>query len=95
MVPGWDTFCRRANARRRVRTAGFEHSQVMEIASQITDRVGPRLNNSPGIRAAQAHTFADLKSSGRDQPVGRIGRLGRGWELTGLKTEQLVPASAR
>ena len=34
----------------RIRTEGFEHSQVMEIASQITDRVGPRLTDSPGIQ---------------------------------------------
>lgn len=36
----------------RIRTEDFERSQVMEIASQITDRVGPRLTDSPGIRAA-------------------------------------------
>jgi hypothetical protein len=48
----------------RIRTEGFEHSQLMEIASQITDRVGPRLTGSPGIRAAQARALADLKSWG-------------------------------
>lgn len=76
----------------RIRTEGFEHSQVMEIASQITDRVGPRLTDSPGIRAAQARALADLKSCGVTSRLEEWGGFGRGWELTGLTAEQLAPA---
>ena len=76
----------------RIRTEGFQHSQVMEIASQITDRVGPRLTGSPGIRAAQARALADLKSWGVTGQLEEWGGFGRGWELTGLTAEQLVPA---
>ena len=76
----------------RIRAEGFEHSQVMEIASQITDSVGPRLTDSPGIRAAQARALADLKSWGVTGQLEEWGGFGRGWELTGLTAEQLVPA---
>lgn len=76
----------------RIRAEGFEHSQVMEIASQITERVGPRLTNSPGIRAAQARALADLKSWGVTGRLEEWSGFGRGWELTGLTAEQLSPA---
>ena len=76
----------------RIRAEGLQHSQVMEIASQITDRVGPRLTNSPGIRAAQARALADLKSWGVTGRLEEWSGFGRGWELTGLTAEQLSPA---
>ena len=76
----------------RIRAEGFEHSQAMEIASQITDQVGPRLTNSPGIRAAQARALADLKSWGVTGRLEEWGGFGRDWELTELTAEQLAPA---
>src|SRR5271156_3424558 len=76
----------------RIRAEGLQHSQVMEIASQITDRVGPRLTNSPGIRAAQARALADLKSWGVTARLEEGSGFGRGWGLTGLTAEQLSPA---
>ena len=76
----------------RIRAEGIQHSQVMEIASQMTDRVGPRLTDSPGIRAAQARALADLKSWGVTSQLEEWGGFGRGWELTGLTAEQFVPA---
>jgi carboxypeptidase Q len=76
----------------RIRTEGSQHSQVMKIASQITDGVGPRLTNSPGIRAAQALALANLKSWGVTCRVEEWSGFGRGWELTGLTAEQRAPA---
>src|ERR1700733_638255 len=68
----------------RIRAEGLQHSQVMEIASQITDRTGPRLTNSLGIRAAQARAVADLKSWGVPVQLEEWSGFGRGWDLTGL-----------
>ena len=76
----------------RIRAEGLQHSQVMEIALQITDGVGPRLTNSPGIRAAQARALADLKSWGVTGRPEEWSDFGRGWELTGLTAEQRAPA---
>jgi carboxypeptidase Q len=78
----------------RIRAEGLQNSEVMEIASQITDRVGPRLTNSPGIRAAQARAATDLKSWGVTSRLEEWSGFGRGWELTGLTAEQLAPAYA-
>jgi hypothetical protein len=36
----------------RLKDEGFNHSQVMEIESYLTDVYGPRLTNSPNIKAA-------------------------------------------
>ena len=36
----------------RIKEEGFQRSKVMEITSYLTDIHGPRLTNSPGIKAA-------------------------------------------
>jgi carboxypeptidase Q len=78
-------------AEERIRVEGWQHSQVMEIAAEISDGVGPRLTNSPGIRTAQARAIADLKSWGVHSRLEEWSGFGRGWELTGLTAEQLTP----
>ncbi|MCE4535811.1 hypothetical protein LXT12_00875 [Pelomonas sp. P7] len=34
-----------------IRDQGFNHSQVMQTLQHLTDRIGPRLTNSPQITA--------------------------------------------
>lgn len=75
----------------RIRAEGMEHSQAMQIAFQITDAVGPRLTDSPGMRAAQARALAELKSWGVAARLEEWSGFGRGWELEGLVAEQLAP----
>src|SRR5215469_14245871 len=36
----------------QIKDEGFNHSQVMEIMSYLTDVYGPRLTNSPNIKQA-------------------------------------------
>jgi carboxypeptidase Q len=76
----------------RIRAEGMQHSQAMQIAFQITDAVGPRLTDSPGMRAAQARALAELKSWGIAGRLEEWSGFGRGWELEGLVAEQLAPA---
>lgn len=76
----------------RIRAEGMEHSQVMPIALQLTDMVGARLTDSPGIREAQARAVDDLKSWGVAARTEEWSGFGRGWELTGIRAEQLAPA---
>src|SRR6185369_194341 len=40
------------DAMARIREEGLQHSQVMQITSFLTDGFGPRLTNSPNIKAA-------------------------------------------
>ena len=37
----------------RIRTEGFENSQVMENAGYLADVIGPRFTGSPNMREAQ------------------------------------------
>jgi carboxypeptidase Q len=75
----------------RIRAEGLQHSQVMEIASQLTDQVGPRLTNSPGLRAAQANALALLQAWSVTGHLEEWSGFGRGWEVTRLDVEQLAP----
>jgi hypothetical protein len=79
-------------AEERIRVEGLQHSQVIEIAAQITEDVGPRLTNSRGIRDAQARVVSDLKSWRLTSRPEEWSGFGRGWELTKLTAEQLTPA---
>ncbi len=76
----------------RIRAEGMQHSQVMEIASQLTDRVGPRLTDSSGLRAAQANALALLQDWGITGHLEEWSGFGRGWEVTRFDAEQLAPA---
>jgi carboxypeptidase Q len=61
---------------------GLEQSQVMEIASWITDVYGPRLTGSPMLDKATAWAVDELKSWGMDNVhLEEWGPFGRGWEL--------------
>jgi hypothetical protein len=48
----------------RIRTEGLQNSQVMEIASWLTDVHGPRLSGSPGIQKAGEWAVAKMKEWG-------------------------------
>jgi carboxypeptidase Q len=66
---------------RRIRDEAFERSQVMEIASWLTDVYGPRLTGSSTIKAAGDWTVKQLTEWGlANARMERFGRFGRGWE---------------
>ncbi len=48
----------------KIKTEGLQNSQVMEIASWLTDVYGPRLSGSPGIQKAGEWTVGKLKEWG-------------------------------
>lgn len=61
---------------------GLEQSQVMEIASWITDVYGPRLTGSPMLDKATSWAVDELKSWGMENVhLEEWGPFGRGWEL--------------
>src|SRR5262245_21848950 len=45
----------------KLRDEGLRRSQVMTIARQLTDMIGPRLTGSPGLKQANAWTRDQLK----------------------------------
>ncbi len=61
---------------------GIERSQVMEIASWLTDVYGPRLTNSPQMRNANEYTKRALEEMGLENAhLHQWGPFGKGWEL--------------
>jgi carboxypeptidase Q len=76
----------------RIRAEALQHPHAMEIAFQLTDAVGPRLTDSPGLRAAQERALAALRGWGVAGRLEEWNGFGRGWELQRMEAEQLAPA---
>ncbi len=65
-----------------IRKHGLEQSQVMDIASWITDVYGPRLTGSPMLDKATDWAVKTLKNWGmQNVHLDEWGPFGRGWEL--------------
>ena len=71
-----------------IKNEGFERSQVMEVTSYLTDIYGPRLTNSPNIKAAAKWTTGKMTEWGLTN-VTLVPRLGpkqrRPARATGLR----------
>jgi hypothetical protein len=63
-----------------IRQEGLQRSQVMEIASYLTDVYGPRLTNSPSIRDAAAWTQQSMTRWGLSNVHLERWPFGRGWQ---------------
>jgi carboxypeptidase Q len=64
----------------RLKAEGFQKSQVMELASWLTDVHGPRLTNSPQARAAGEWAVETLKGWGLQNVGMEWFPFGRGWQ---------------
>lgn len=65
----------------QIREEGLERSHLPELASYLTDVIGPRLTNSPGMRRANEWTADQLRSWGLENvTIEPWGEFGRGWE---------------
>jgi hypothetical protein len=64
----------------KLKAEGFQRSQVMEIASWLTDVHGPRLTNSPQARAAGDWAMATMKEWGLQNVAMEWFPFGRGWQ---------------
>jgi hypothetical protein len=67
----------------RIKAEGFERSQVMDVAWWLTEVHGPRLTNSPQLRAAADWSVKTLNAWGLAnvalEPWGPGSEFGRGW----------------
>jgi carboxypeptidase Q len=75
----------------RIKEEGLQRSQVMDTLWHLTDVHGPRLTNSPGMRAAATWAVGRLRDWGvasvREEPF----RFGRGWSNEKLTANVLAP----
>jgi carboxypeptidase Q len=64
----------------KIKDEGFQRSKVMEIMSYLTDVHGPRLTNSPNIKAAANWTMQQMRAWGlTNVKLEPWGPFGRGW----------------
>lgn len=76
----------------RIRDEAFNRSQVMHIASMLTDMYGPRLTGSPTMKAGGEWVISALRGWGI--PTGRMepwGPFGRGWTNERMVAQVTAP----
>jgi len=81
-----------AAAVQRIREEAFNRSQVMHIASMLTDMYGPRLTGSPTMKAGGEWVIGALRGWGI--PTGRLeswGPFGRGWTNERMVAQVTAP----
>ncbi len=67
---------------KKIRQEGLNNSKVMEIAFNLTDVSGPRLQGSPGFMRAANYAKGKLTEWGlTDAKLEPWGEFGKGWEL--------------
>ncbi len=76
----------------RIRDEGLTRSQVGELASYLTDVIGPRLTGSSNMRRANDWTAEQFRGWGlANVTVEPWGRFGRGWERVSFSGRILEP----
>ena len=76
----------------RIRQEAFHHSQVMKILGELTEDIGPRLTNSPGMDKANAWARGKFGEWGLANVHDEAFEgFGRGWEFTHARVEMLAP----
>ena len=80
------------NAIFQIKDEGFNHSQVMEIMSYLTDVYGPRLTNSPDIRQAAEWTTGKMKEwQLANVHLEPWGPFGKGWSNERFSLQVISP----
>ena len=79
-------------AMQKIRTEGFNHSQIMETASWLTDVYGPRLTGSPNTKKAGDWAIQAMKSWGIANPhYEPWANFGHGWQVEGFTAQVTAP----
>ncbi len=66
----------------KIKDEGFNNSEVMDIAWNLTDRIGPRLTGSTGLKNAYDWTSATMKEWGlKNVKIEAWGDFGKGWDV--------------
>jgi hypothetical protein len=70
---------------------GFNHSEVMETAAWLTDRIGGRMTNSPQMREAEAWTAQRFRDWGLSNVRADPFDFGRGWSIVRSSARMTSP----
>ncbi len=76
----------------RIKDEGMNRSQVMQTMSYLTDVIGPRLTNSPGMKRANEWTRDQMGKWGlQNAHLEAWGPFGRGWTLKRFSAQVVEP----
>jgi hypothetical protein len=76
----------------RIKDEGMNRSQVMQTLSYLTDVIGPRLTNSPGMKRANEWTRDQMARWGlQNAHLEPWGPFGRGWTLKRFSAQVVEP----
>lgn len=75
----------------RIIDQGMNQTQVMPIAEHLTDRIGPRLTNSPQMRQAEAWTQSQFQAWGLKNVRKDGFAFGRGWSIVSSSVRMTAP----
>ena len=75
----------------RIRTEGFHNSQVMDIASHLTEEIGSRLTGSPQLLEANEWTKKKLSEWGLANAHLEPYPFGRGWSFSRSTVRMVAP----
>ncbi len=76
----------------RLREEEFRHGKVMDIMSDLTDKIGPRLTGSPNMKKANEWTRDQLAQWGlANAHVEPWGEFGRGWAYQLCEVRMISP----
>jgi len=77
---------------KKIRQEGLQNSKVMDIAFNLTDVNGPRLQGSPGFMRAANYAKGKLAEWGlEDAKLEAWGDFGKGWELNKSYVAMIAP----
>lgn len=75
----------------RIADQGFAHSQVMETATYLADRIGGRLTNSPAMRSAERWAQQRFRTWGLSDVRAEAFDFGRGWTINEASAVMTTP----
>lgn len=76
----------------KIKDEGMNRSQVMQHLSYLTDMIGPRLTNSPNMKAANIWTRDTMAKWGmQNAKLEAWGPFGRGWSLKSFSAQVVEP----
>ncbi len=80
------------NAISQIKDQGFNHSEVMDTMSYLTDVYGPRLTNSPNIKQAAEWTMSKMKEwQLANVHLEQWGPFGKGWSNERFSLQVISP----
>jgi hypothetical protein len=75
----------------RIVDQGFNHSQVMQTAAHLTDRIGGRMTNSPQMRETERWAQERLRDWGLSNVRTEGFEFGRGWSIVQSSARMTSP----